>query len=88
MFPTVPVKTSTPEVQKVGVGLQIKWRIEKLTPSIPIKTGNRYRALQVQEVDSYGDYQQPWKLDSGASGHYCGPRTGVKNKKKQAMASK
>lgn len=100
MFPKVPVKTSTPvvqkvgvglppvplktvalEVRKVGVGLKIKRRIVKLTPTIQIKTGNKYTALEVQELDSYGDYQQPRKLESGASGHYCGPRTGVKNKK-------
>ena len=55
---------------------------------LPTKTRNKYQALEVQELDSYGDYQQPWKLDSGASGHYCGPRTGVRNKKKTSNGIK
>ena len=37
----------------------------------PIITHNNYDAVETDELVEYGDYQQPWKLDSGASGHYC-----------------
>ena len=54
--------TSTPEVQTVGVGLApvpsktvalevrkvgLRRRITKLTPTLPTKTGNKYKALGV-----------------------------------------
>ena len=31
----------------------------------------------------YGNYEQPWNLDSSASGHYCGKNTGVRNRRKK-----
>ena len=82
--PAVQSKTVALEVQKVG----LRRKITRLTPMLPTKTGNKYKALEVQELDSYGDYQQPWNLDSGASGHYCGPRTGVRTKKKTSNGIK
>ena len=49
----------------------------------PIITHNNYDAIESDELVAYGDYRQPWKLDSGASGHYCGKNTGVRNRRKQ-----
>ena len=79
---TVRTKTVALEVRKTGN----QRKVTKLNPLVPTKTGN-YKILEVDELEYYGDYQQPWKLDSGASGHYCGPSTGVWYKKK-ARASK
>ena len=46
---------------------------------ILILTTNKYDGLEADVLDTYGDYKQPWKLDSGASGHYAGPTTGLRN---------
>ena len=46
-------------------------------------TTNMYDSLPTDDLEAYGDYHQPWKLDSGASGHYCGPRTGVRNRQRK-----
>ena len=35
-------------------------------------TSNKYDGVEQDELVHYGNYDQPWKLDSGASGHYCG----------------
>ena len=48
-----------------------------------IPTKNTYDGFKANELDTYGDYKQPWKLDSGASGHYAGPTTGVQNRRKK-----
>ena len=48
-----------------------------------IPTTNTYDGFKADELDAYGDYKQPWKLDSGASGHYADPKTGVRNKQKK-----
>ena len=47
------------------------------------KTSNQYSRVEQDELIQYGDYNQPWKLDSGASGHYCGKQTGVWNRRKK-----
>ena len=44
---------------------------------------NTYSGVNSDELVQYGDYHQPWKLDSGASGHYCGKNTGVLSRWKQ-----
>ena len=44
---------------------------------------NKYNILEVDVLDTYGDYKQPWKLDSGASGHYDGPTTGIRNRQRK-----
>ena len=49
----------------------------------PIMIHNNYDAVKIDELVEYGDYQQPWKLNSGASGHYCGNNTGVRKRRKQ-----
>ena len=49
----------------------------------PIITHNNYDAIESDELVAYGDYRQPWKLDSGASGHYCGRNTGVRKRRAQ-----
>ena len=54
--------------------------IQKLKKA-PTKTNNNYNGLESNELEEYGDYQQPWKLDSGASGHYAGSKTGVRNQR-------
>ena len=43
-------------------------------------TSNQYNGVEQDKLVQYGDYNQPWKLDSGASGHYCGKQTGVRNR--------
>ena len=48
---------------------------------IPIAM-NTFQALSNDELDDYGDYDTPWKLDSGASGHFAGRRTGVRKRRK------
>ena len=50
---------------------------------MPISTHNNYDAIESDELVAYGDYRQPWKLDSGASGHYCGRNTGVRKRRAQ-----
>ena len=49
----------------------------------PIIIHNNYDAVKTDELVDYGDYQQPWKLDSGVSGHYCGKNTGVRKQRTQ-----
>ena len=49
----------------------------------PIITHNKYDAIESDELVAYGNYRQPWKLDSGASGHYCGRNTGVRKRRAQ-----
>ena len=61
--------------------------IQKLVKP-PTITANKYNRVELDELVQYGDYQQPWKLDSGASGHYCGKNTGVWNRQNNNMASK
>ena len=56
--------------------------IQKLE-KLPTTTSNSYNGFEADELVEYGDYQQPWKLDSGASGHYCGLTTGVRNRRKK-----
>ena len=56
--------------------------IQKLVKS-PIITHNNYNGVEADELVEYGDYRQPWKLDSGASGHYCGKNTGVRKRRVQ-----
>ena len=48
----------------------------------PTITANNYNGVKTDELVEYGDYQQPWKIDSGASGHYCGKNTGVRKRRK------
>ena len=43
---------------------------------------NTYQVLTNDELDDYGDYDTPWKLDSGASGQFAGRRTGVRKRRK------
>ena len=47
----------------------------------PIITHNNYSGVETDELAAYGDYEQPWKLDSGASGNYCGKNTGVRKQR-------
>ena len=44
--------------------------IQKLVKP-PTITSNKYDVAKQDELVQYGNYDQPWKLDSGASGHYC-----------------
>ena len=56
--------------------------IQKLEKN-PTTTTNNYKGLEADELGDYGNYWQPWKLDSGASGNYCWPTTGVRNRRKK-----
>ena len=46
-------------------------------------TFNQYNGVEQDELVQYGNYNQPWKLDSRDSGHYCGKRTGVQKRQKK-----
>ena len=47
-------------------------------------TSNQYDGVEQDKLVQYRDYDQPWKLDSEASGHYCGKRTGVRKRRKKS----
>ena len=48
-----------------------------------IPTTNKYSGFEADELNAYGDYKQPWKLDSRAISHYAGPKTGVENRRRK-----
>ena len=54
----------------------------KLEKTPPI-TRNNYNGFKTDILVQYGNYRQPWKLDSGGSGYHCGPNTGKKNRRKK-----
>ena len=43
---------------------------------------NIYDNLHNDELTSYGNYKQPWMLDTGATGHYADRRTRVRRRRK------
>ena len=45
-------------------------------------TTNRYSVLDDDEMDEYGDYTQPWKLDSAATSSFAGKKTGIRKRRK------
>ena len=49
----------------------------------PTITSNQYSGVKQDKLGQYGDYNQPWKLDSRASGHFCGKQTGLRNRRKK-----
>ena len=49
----------------------------------PTITSNHYSGFEQDKLGQYGDYNQPWKLDSGESGHFCGKQIGVRNRQKK-----
>ena len=49
----------------------------------PTITFNHYSGVEKDKLVQYGNYNQLWKLDSGASGHFCGKQTGVQNRRKK-----
>ena len=51
------------------------------------KTSNQYDGVKQDKLVQYGDYNQPWKLDSGARVHYYGKRTGVRNQRRIGICS-
>ena len=61
--------------------------IQKLEKT-PIPTTNKYKGFEADKLGDQGNYRQPWKLDSGASGHYCDKNTGVRNRRKQQHGTK
>jgi hypothetical protein len=42
---------------------------------------NQYNILQNDALEAYGQYDEPWSLDSAASGNYCGKKTKKNNRK-------
>jgi hypothetical protein len=42
---------------------------------------NKYNILQDDTLEEYGRYDEPWSLDSAASGNYCGKNTRINNRK-------
>ena len=51
----------------------------------PTITSNHYSGVKQDELVQYGDYNQPWKLDSGTSGHFCGKQTRVRYRRKKKV---
>jgi hypothetical protein len=49
--------------------------------NISTNNNNQYNILQDDTLDDYGRYDEPWSLDSAASGNYCGKKTKIKNRK-------
>ena len=41
-------------------------------PIEKLEIKNHYDVLTNNELTDYGSYKTPWKLDSAASGNYCG----------------
>jgi hypothetical protein len=42
---------------------------------------NQYNILQDDTLEEYGQYDEPWSLDSAASGNYCGKKRKIKYRK-------
>ena len=54
----------------------------------PTTTKNNYNGFQFNNLVPYGNYRQPLKLNSGASGHYVGPRKEIRNRQRKQNAIK
>ena len=49
--------------------------IQKLVKPPTIASNKyKYKGMEQDELVQYGNYKQPYKLDSGAGGHYCGKK--------------
>jgi hypothetical protein len=46
-----------------------------------ISTNNNYNILQDDTLEEYGWYDEPWSLDTAASGNYCGKKAKIRNRK-------
>ena len=53
--------------------------IQKLI-KLPTITSNKYNGMEQDELVQYGNYNQPWKLNSATSEHYYDKNTGVRNR--------
>jgi len=49
---------------------------------IVMATTNTYENLEDDELDEYGDYTTPWKLDCAATSTFAGKHTGILKRKK------
>jgi hypothetical protein len=56
-------------------------------PQCNIST-NKYNILQNDTLEEYGPYDEPWSLDTAASGNYCGKKTKLKTEKRPIMEYK
>ena len=45
-------------------------------------TANIYENLEDDDLDEYGDYTTPWKLDCAATSTFSGQQTGILKRKK------
>ena len=68
----------TREVQTKTIYMIIQKLETALTPQ-----NNNYDGLEYDGLESYDDFRQPWKLNSGASGCYVGPRAGIRNRQRR-----
>jgi hypothetical protein len=57
-----------------------KKKQQQQQPQCNIST-NKYDILQNDTLEVYGRYDEPWSLDTAASGNYCGKKTYIKNRK-------
>ena len=45
-------------------------------------TTNQYETLEDDDLDEYGDYTSPWKLDCPATHNFVGKQTGILKRRK------
>ena len=58
------------------------WRLQpKKIKHIAMATTNIYENLEDDDLDEYGDYTKPWKLDCAATGYFAGEHTGILKRK-------
>jgi hypothetical protein len=56
--------------------------------NISTNNNNQYNILQDDSLEENGRYDEPWSLDTAASGNYCGNKTKIKTEKQQTMVYK
>ena len=44
-------------------------------------TRNQYENLEDDDLDEYGDFTSPWKLDCAATRSFVGKQTGIRKRK-------
>ena len=59
------------------------WHLRrKMIKQIAMATTNIYEHLDNDNLDEYGDYTTPWKLDCAATSTFSGQQTGILKRKK------
>jgi len=54
------------------------WHLQpKTIKRIAMATTNQYETLEDDDLDEYGDYTNPWKLDCATTSNFAGKQTGI-----------